>query len=78
MQLPHEVRSEVRAIAGHDEMDGVGADARLIFVFTTNRPDVLERLEDADFARALQDMSGTGSKLTARLLGAEGFGFVTP
>ncbi len=135
-----------------NEMDGAGADARLIFVFTTNRPEVLEpalaarpgrvdqaieiglpedgerrvllrshahglaideetaaqvsrrigkvspafikelvrraaqammdrsgeRLEDADFARAFDDMSGAGSKITARLLGAEGLGFVTP
>ncbi len=135
-----------------NEMDGVGSDARLIFVFTTNRPEVLEpalaarpgrvdqaieiglpedrerrvllrrhacglaideeivaqvsrrigkvspafikelarraaqammerageRLEDPDFARAFQDMSGTGSKITARILGAEGLGFVTP
>lgn len=135
-----------------NEMDGVGADAELIFVFTTNRPEVLEpalaarpgrvdqaieiglpedrerrvllrrharelaideetvarvsqrigkvspafikelarraaqammerggeRLVDADFVRAFEDMSGTGSKITARLLGAEGFGFVTP
>lgn len=133
-----------------NEMDGVGADAQLIFLFTTNRPEVLEpalaarpgrvdqaieiglpedrerrvllrrhacglaideetvaqvsqrigkvspafikelarraaqammerggeRLEDADFARAFEDMSGTGSKITARLLGAEGLGFV--
>ena len=135
-----------------NEMDGAGADARLIFVFTTNRPEVLEpalaarpgrvdqaieiglpedrerrvllrrhacglaiddetvmqvsqrtgkvspafikeltrraaqamierageRLEDADFVRAFEDMSGTSSKITARLLGAEGLGFVTP
>lgn len=134
-----------------NEMDGAGADARLIFVFTTNRPEVLEpalaarpgrvdqaieiglpedrerrvllrrhacglaigeetvaqvsrrigkvspafikelarraaqvmmerageRLEDADFDRAFEDMSGAGSKFTARLLGAEGAGFVT-
>lgn len=132
-----------------NEMDGAGSDARLIFVFTTNRPEVLEpalaarpgrvdqaieiglpddqerqillrrhacglaideetvaqvsrrigkvspafikelarraaqammerggeRLEDADFACAFRDMSATGSKITARLLGAEGFGF---
>ena len=37
-----------------------------------------ERVEDADFARALEDMSGTGSKITARLLGAEGLGFLAP
>jgi hypothetical protein len=37
-----------------------------------------ERLEDADFARAFEDMSGRSSKITARLLGAEGLGFVTP
>jgi hypothetical protein len=135
-----------------NEMDGVGADAQLIFIFTTNRPEVLEpalaarpgrvdqaieiglpedrerrallrrharglaideetvaqvsqrigkvspafikelarraaqamlersgeRLEDADFARAFEDMSGASSKITARLLGAEGLGFVTP
>ncbi len=135
-----------------NEMDGVGADAQLIFLFTTNRPEVLEpalaarpgrvdqaieiglpedrerrvllrrharglaigeetvaqvsqrigkvspafikelvrraaqammerggeRLEDADFARAFEDMSGASSKITARLLGAEGLGFVTP
>jgi hypothetical protein len=36
-----------------------------------------ERLEDADFVRAFEDMSGTSSKFTARLLGAEGLGFVT-
>jgi energy-coupling factor transporter ATP-binding protein EcfA2 len=134
-----------------NEMDGVGADARLIFVFTTNRPEVLEpalaarpgrvdqaieiglpedrerrvllrrhacglpideetvarislrvgrvspafikelarraaqvmverggeRLDDADFERAFEDMSGTSSKITARLLGAKGAGFVT-
>ena len=35
-----------------------------------------ERLEDVDFARAFEDMSGTNSKITARLLGAEGAGFV--
>ena len=134
-----------------NEMDGAGADARLIFVFTTNRPEVLEpalaarpgrvdqaieiglpedrercvllrrhvcglaideetvaqvsrrigkvspafikelarraaqammergaeRMEDADFARAFEDMSGTASKITARLLGAEGLGFLS-
>ena len=134
-----------------NEMDGVGTDARLLFVLTTNRPEVLEpalaarpgridqaieiglpedrerrvllrrcarglpladetiaqvsrragkvspaflkelvrraaqamlerageRLEEADFARAFEDMSGAGAKVTARLLGAEGFGFVT-
>jgi hypothetical protein len=133
-----------------NEMDGAGPDARLIFVFTTNRPEVLEpalaarpgrvdqaieiglpedrerrillrrhacglaideetfaevsqrigkvspafikelarraaqamierggeRLEGADFACAFGDMSATSSKITARLLGAEGFGFV--
>jgi energy-coupling factor transporter ATP-binding protein EcfA2 len=133
-----------------NEMDGAGADARLIFVFTTNRPEVLEpalaarpgrvdqaieiglpedperrlllrrhahglaiheetvaqvserigkvspafikelvrraaqsmlecggdRLEDEDFARAFEDMSGTGSKITARLLGVQRPGFV--
>ena len=36
-----------------------------------------ERLEDGDFVRAFEDMSGASSKLTARLLGAEGLGFVT-
>lgn len=135
-----------------NEMDGVGADARLIFVFTTNRPEVLEPalaarpgrvdqaieiglpedrerrvllqrhacglemdeetvaqvsrrigkvspafikelarraaqvmmeragegLEETDFSRALHDMSGASSKITARILGAEGVGFVTP
>jgi hypothetical protein len=135
-----------------NEMDGTGADARLIFVFTTNRPEVLEpalvarpgrvdqaieiglpedrerrlllrryacglaiaeetmaqvserigkvspafikelarraaqammerggeRLEDTDFASAFEDMSGTSSKITARLLGVQRLGFVTP
>jgi ATP-dependent 26S proteasome regulatory subunit len=135
-----------------NEMDGAGADARLIFVFTTNRPEVLEpalaarpgrvdqaieiglpedrerrvllrrhacglaideevvaqvsqrigkvspafikelarraaqammerggeRLEDADFADAFEDMAGTGSKITPRLLGAQRLGFVAP
>ena len=37
-----------------------------------------EGLEDADFARAFEDMSGTSSRITARLLGAEGVGFATP
>ena len=38
-----------------------------------------DRLDDADFARAFQDMSGMGSKVTARLLGAEGgLGFLAP
>jgi hypothetical protein len=37
-----------------------------------------ERLEYADFVRAFEDMSGTSSKITARLLGAEGLGFVMP
>ena len=36
-----------------------------------------ERLEDGDFERAFEDMSGPGSKITARLLGAEYVGFVT-
>lgn len=134
-----------------NEMDGVASDARLLFVLTTNRPEVLEpalaarpgrvdqaieiglpedrerrivlrrcarglslaeetiahvsrrtgkvspaflkelvrraaqamldrggeRLEEADFACALEDLSGAGAKVTARLLGVEGFGFVT-
>lgn len=37
-----------------------------------------DRLEDSDFAHAFEDMSGASSKITARLLGAEGVGFVAP
>lgn len=133
-----------------NEMDGAGADSRIIFVFTTNRPEVLEpalaarpgrvdqaieiglpedcerrlllrghacglsiaddtvarvserigkvspafikelarraaqamlerageRLEDADFARAFEDMFSTDSKVTARVLGVQRPGFV--
>lgn len=33
-------------------------------------------LEDADFTRAFDDMAGAGGKVTTKLLGAEGFGFV--
>lgn len=133
-----------------NDMDGAGPDARVLFVLTTNRPEVLEpalaarpgrvdqaiaiglpgererrvllgrytcglrvteetivhvsrrvgkvspafirelarraaqtmlergggRLREKDFACALNDMCGPGAKVTARLLGVEGFGFV--
>ena len=75
-------RSAVRSAATHSSKPGLNSHGWRAAKSSCIAPPYSmmeragERLEDADFACAFRDMSGTGSKVTARLLGAEGLGFI--